>query len=282
VYDRDIPEFPFVIDRYLDCAVIYDKGGEEHADLIAAVSDVVAELVGVAGERIFRKERRRQKGLTQYEKLAKESKTIVVREDSLRFEINLSDYLDTGLFLDHRPLRHELANLEEPPQELLNLFSYTGSLSVAAANSGVICTSVDLSNTYLSWSERNFRLNSFDPNRHYFIKADILKFLDQTTKQYEMIILDPPTFSNSKSMTVSLDIQRDHLSLIQKSMRLLATRGCLVFSTNRENFKLAPKLNELYLVRDVSSKSVPSDFKKNAHKCFVITRRESPSAIKLF
>ena len=192
-------------------------------------------------------------------------------EGSAKLMVNLYDYLDTGLFLDHRPLRLRFDKLDKGTR-FLNCFCYTATASVHAALAGALTTNVDLSNTYLSWAEDNFRLNQLDVSRHQFIQYDCLEWLNVTTDRFDVIFLDPPSFSNSKRMTNTLDIQRDHESLISAAMKLLSPKGTLYFSTNFRQFKLSPVIGDDYDVRDISAETIDLDFKRNVriHQCFVI------------
>ncbi len=192
-------------------------------------------------------------------------------EGRAQFKLNLSDYLDTGLFLDHRPLRLEFAKLPQGVR-FLNLFAYTATASVHAALAGAYTTSVDMSNTYLSMAEENFKLNHLSLKRHTLIQADCFTWLERANGVYDVIFMDPPSFSNSKRMEGVLDIQRDHPDLIQKAMRLLDKKGVLYFSTNLRQFKMDAELFEAYHVNDISLKTIDIDFKRNLkiHQCFEI------------
>ena len=196
---------------------------------------------------------------------------MVVTEGEAQLKVNLYDYLDTGLFLDHRPLRLSFAKLK-PGTRFLNCFCYTGSASVHAALAGALTTNVDLSNTYLCWAEDNFKLNQLDTSRHQFIQYDCREWLRMTRDHFDVIFLDPPSFSNSKRMTDTLDIQRDHGLLITAAMRLLNPGGVLYFSTNFRQFKLDPELSEKYAVQDISAQTIDQDFKRNTkiHYCYKI------------
>jgi len=199
-----------------------------------------------------------------------------VREAGLRFEVNLEAYLDTGLFLDHRVLR-ALVRERAAGRRMLNLFAYTGSFTVYAAAGGATASdTVDLSNTYLDWAARNLALNRLDPGRHALIRADVLAWLGlarREARQYDLIVLDPPAFSNSKAMTRALDIQRDHAALIAAARALLAPGGELYFSTNLQSFRLASTLAADPAVTDITAATLPEDFRDaRIHRAYRIER----------
>ena len=197
--------------------------------------------------------------------------SMLVEEGQAQFKVNLYDYLDTGLFLDHRLMRLSFAKLK-PGTRFLNCFCYTASASVHAALAGALTTNVDLSNTYLKWAEENFRINKIDSAHHQFIAYDCREWLRITRDRFDVIFLDPPSFSNSKRMTDTLDIQRDHVTLIQAAMRLLNPDGIVYFSTNFRQFKMDEVIKEKYAVQDISAQTIDQDFKRNQkiHYCFKI------------
>ena len=225
-------------------------------------------------EQIVLKRRERQSGKQQYEKQSNERRTMAVREGQVNLLVNLRDYLDTGLFLDHRPTRLQIASLAQD-KRFLNLFCYTATASVHAAKSGARCTSVDMSNTYLNWGKDNFALNDLSMEYHRFIQADCLKWLQDDKGEYDLIFMDPPSFSNSKRMDGVLDIQRDHSELIRGAMEHLAEDGLLIFSCNLRRFRLDEALGNDFEVKDVSRSSVPQDFARrdNIHVCFHIRHK---------
>ncbi len=277
VYDADLPEYAFAIDIYNDHAVLQEYTAPSSVDAHKAekrsldVLQAVPKVLGIPAEQVILKQRRQQKGTNQYQKMNQVGRTMVVSEGRAQFTVNLYDYLDTGLFLDHRPLRLRFADLPRHTR-FLNCFCYTASASVHAALAGALTTNVDLSNTYLRWAEDNFRLNQLDVSRHQFIQFDCLEWLNLTTDRFDVIFLDPPSFSNSKRMTNTLDIQRDHELLINAAMALLAPKGILYFSTNFRQFKLASTLFERYKIVDISAETIDIDFKRNVrvHQCFVL------------
>lgn len=280
VYDADLPEYAFAIDIYNDHAVLQEYTAPASIDVHKAEKrslDVIQAspaALGLPAENLVVKRRKQQTGKNQYQKMAQVGRTMVVSEGQAKFKVNLYDYLDTGLFLDHRPLRLRFANLAKGTR-FLNCFCYTATASVHAAKAGAVTTNVDLSNTYLGWAEDNFRLNQLDVARHQFIQYDCLEWLNVTTDRFDVIFLDPPSFSNSKRMTTTLDIQRDHESLIGAAMKLLSSNGTLYFSTNFRQFKLSPEINRQYSVRDISAETIDLDFKRNQriHQCFMICKQ---------
>lgn len=280
LYDRDLPEFPVAIDRYGHRLHIseYETGwvmtDEEHQVWLDTLCQTVATLFEMSPESIAIKTRRRQKGLQQYEKTGENGERFVVREGDLKFQVNLDSYLDTGLFLDHRPTRARVRS-EAAGKRFLNLFAYTGSFTVYAAAGGAReSITVDLSNTYLEWARRNLDLNGFDSEAHTRVRADVLNWLMTAVEQgerFDLIVMDPPSFSNSKKMDGVLDVQRDHEWMVDQCMKLLNRRGVLYFSTNLRGFKLEPMLTERFEVEDISHQSVPEDFRnRKIHQCFRI------------
>lgn len=281
VYDRDVPQFPLAVDVYGNRVHLqeYDTGWEvsdaEYEAWMVAVIAAIAEVCGVAPEQVALKARRRQKGEQQYEKTGREGEDFVVAEQGQRFWVNLDAYLDTGLFLDHRNTRRRVRD-EAAGKRFLNLFAYTGSFTVYAAAGGAVSSeTVDLSNTYQDWSRRNFELNGLDLGRHELVRADVFQYLERAAfenRQFDLIVMDPPSFSNSKKMLEILDVQRDHVRLIDGAMRLLAPGGVLYFSNNLRSFQLDPQLAQRYAVQDISHQSVPDDFRnKKIHQCWRIT-----------
>lgn len=277
IYDADLPEYSFAIDRYLDHVVIQEYAAPAHIPIQKTekrsleVLQVVPDLLSIPPSHVVIKQRKRQKGTQQYQKMNQTKRTMMVHEGRAKLMVNLYDYLDTGLFLDHRPLRLTFEKLS-PETKFLNCFSYTSTASVHAALAGAITTNIDLSSTYLDWSKENFKLNALDLNKHQFIQSDCLTWLKKTRDRFDVIFLDPPSFSNSKRMDDTLDIQRDHESLIRASMRLLYPGGMLYFSTNLRQFKLSPRLLEEYVILDISAETIDIDFKRNKriHQCFLI------------
>ena len=283
LYDKDIPQFPFALDIYGDQIHLqeYDTGWlmqpEEYEEWLAGVKEAVGFVTGFAPEQIHLKRRERQRCKEQYEKTGTQGEDFVVHENGRKFWVNLDKYLDTGLFLDHRNTRKRVGEMAAG-KRFLNLFSYTGSFTVYAATGGAVSSeTVDLSNTYLDWARRNFELNGVDAAQHQIVRADVFQYLQtgiEQGKQFDLIVMDPPSFSNSKKMLDILDIQRDQAKLVDGAMKLLAKDGLLFFSNNLRSFELDPALAERYQIKDVSKQSVPEDFRnKKIHQCWEIRHR---------
>ena len=284
LYDADIPEYAVAVDIYEQSIYVQEYAPpntisekiarERFAEIKLAIKEFSAAFKG----KIYYKERRRQKGDSQYERLNEGvSDTLQVGEGKAQFEVNLSDYLDTGLFLDHRPVRSLIGDLAAG-KRFLNLFCYTAAASVQAALAGASSSlSIDMSNTYLDWAQRNFDLNSLRAGKHKLLRADCLKWLEAEGEQYDVIFLDPPTFSNSKKMDTVLDIQRDHGDLIRASMGKLASGGTLVFSNNFRKFKMDELTLRQFDCENITPKTLDIDFERNPriHNVWLITRREN-------
>lgn len=274
LYDRDIPEYPYIVDIYKDHFLIYDKSDlrDVEKNHLPHVQDALKALFKCDDSKIVIKKRERQEGLKQYEKLDAKEETFVVRESQALLKVNLYDYLDTGLFLDHRPMRQKVFKSVKD-KKFLNLFCYTGSVSVFAALGGATTTSVDMSQTYLRWAQENFQLNNLDPAKHNFINADVLEWL-RTTKlpnTFDVIFLDPPTFSNSKKMDEAFEVERDQEFLVESCMNMLRPEGILYFSNNKRKFKISPAVLAKYKVKEITTESIPQDFHdKKIHNCFEI------------
>lgn len=277
VYDADLPEYAYAIDLYQDHAVLQEYAPPASIDVSKAeqrrqeVLMVVPDVLDIPDKHVIVKQRLRQRGTAQYEKLSEKRQWMIVREGAAQLRVNLHDYLDTGLFLDHRLLRTSFAKLK-PGMRFLNCFCYTASASVHAALAGALTTNVDMSQTYLNWAQENFRLNNISLNKHQFVHYDCIEWLRITQDRFDVIFLDPPSFSNSKRMQDTLDIARDHEQLIHASMNLLAPNGVLYFSTNLRRFQLSPAIQQEYHVEDISVDTIDIDFKRNAkiHQCFKI------------
>jgi 23S rRNA (cytosine1962-C5)-methyltransferase len=277
LYEKDIPEYPYIVDIYKNYAVIYEKGKKLEEDELNLrqkhlnqVFDAIKSILDIDETKIVLKKREVQKGKFQYEKEDDEDQRFVVREGKAQFYVNLYDYLDTGLFLDHRPLR-KIINKEAKSKKVLNLFAYTGSISIAAALGGGHVTTVDMSKTYINWAYDNFRLNNIQFSAHSFIAKNAFDFLKEDQQKYDIIVLDPPSFSNSKRMDGTFDVQRDHLGLIDLCMNRLADNGKLYFSNNFRKFKMDNSVLEKYLVKDITKISIPRDFRDDKiHCCFEI------------
>lgn len=279
IYNWDIPEWPFAVDCYGDAVVLQhfvQRRYEDESEVRrAAAVQTVEEVLDVAPEEIFVKERKRQKGGAQYERVDDGHAWRTVSEDGLVFRVDLAAYLDTGLFLDHRELRRivadELSSRTAPL--FLNLFSYTGAFSVWGARAGATVTTVDLSNTYLDWAKTNFELNNFDPDAHRFERSDVMRWLPQEHQRggrFDVIVLDPPTVSRSKKMVRDLDIQRDHEELIRGCRALLNDEGVLYFSNNFRDFRLAAELAADEAVTEITRDTIPKDFTSGIHRAWRI------------
>ena len=282
VYDHDLPEFPFCIEIYDGRISLseykrrHQLNEEDYSAWFTSSMELIGEVLGVPMENIFfRQRQRKQSRLDQYERMANTGEYFVVEENGLRFRINLSDYLDTGLFLDHRMTR-KMIKEESEGKKVLNLFCYTGSFSVYAAAGGAgRIDSVDLSKTYLNWAEINFELNHLlDKRRHFFIQADVMQWLSSPNPhRYDLVIMDPPTFSNSKRMDDFLDIQRDHSGLINQALDLMEDKGILYFSTNYRKFTLELSKIKSQSVKDITAATTPFDFRGKLHRfCYRIIK----------
>src|SRR3954451_3267922 len=261
IYDHDLPEFPFCIELYEDKIYLaeylrrHGMTDEEHDEWLKQCEELISNILSVPVEKIYSRERKRKQGRQgQYQKLDEEKEFFTVEENGSKLLVNLTDYLDTGLFLDHRITR-QMVKEESKDKRVLNLFCYTGSFSVyAAAGGAVSVTSVDLSKTYLQWAEDNFVINRFkDKNKFHFIHADVKQYL-QTLKpdSFDLVIIDPPTFSNSKRMKDFLDIQRDHVELLNNVLQAISNNGIVYFSTNYTKFILEADKIHASSIKDVT------------------------------
>lgn len=307
LYDADLPEYAVAVDLYQgigSSSPATEESGDEAGDnrsraertwlhvqeyeapasvdpakaetrLLEALS-ILPETLEIPPDNLYFKIRRRQKGAEQYEKRAEAGHFHLVEEGGCRFWVNFEDYLDTGLFLDHRPTRMTIQAMAKD-KEFLNLFAYTGTASVHAALGGAAGTvTVDMSRTYLDWARRNFEENGIKGYRHELVQADCLVWLEEAVRRrerpYDLIFLDPPTFSNSKRMNGSFDIQRDHVDLLLDAVSLLKPGGRLIFSTNFRRFKLDRENLEGLKIQDISARTVPQDFQRNPriHYCWIV------------
>ncbi|MCQ3887448.1 bifunctional 23S rRNA (guanine(2069)-N(7))-methyltransferase RlmK/23S rRNA (guanine(2445)-N(2))-methyltransferase RlmL [Klebsiella quasipneumoniae] len=281
LYDADLPEYNVAIDRYADWVVVQEYAPPKTVDAHKArqrLFDIIAATIavlGIAPNKLVLKTRERQKGKNQYQKMAEKGDFIEVQEYNPRLWVNLTDYLDTGLFLDHRIARRMLGQMSKG-KDFLNLFSYTGSASVHAGLGGArSTTTVDMSRTYLEWAERNLRLNGLTGRAHRLMQADVLGWLRESTEQFDLIFIDPPTFSNSKRMEDAFDVQRDHIRLMTDLKRLLRKGGTIMFSNNKRGFRMDHDgLAALGLkAQEISQKTLSQDFARNRqiHNCWLIT-----------
>jgi 23S rRNA (guanine2069-N7)-methyltransferase / 23S rRNA (guanine2445-N2)-methyltransferase len=278
LYDADMPEYNVAVDCYNDWVHVAEYAAPATVDSRAAdqrlqeVMSAIPTALGVSSENIVLKQRRRQKGERQYERNQQSNEFFHVREGQATFLVNLKDYLDTGLFLDHRPIRLKMAELAQG-KRFLNLFCYTGTASVHAAVGGAESTvSVDLSRTYLDWASKNFSINAQSDVTNTLVKADVRQWLKENDQHWDVIFLDPPTFSNSKKMEGVLDIQRDHVELINDAMDRLVPGGTLIFSTNQRRFTLDKKALADFSLEDKTAWSIDQDFSRssNIHQCWFI------------
>jgi 23S rRNA (guanine2445-N2)-methyltransferase / 23S rRNA (guanine2069-N7)-methyltransferase len=283
LYDADLPDYAVAIDLYGNHVHVQEYAPPKTIDPEKAVqrlNDVMAiipQVLEIPAANIALKLRQKQRGTQQYEAQASQKQRLKVNESGLDFWINLTDYLDTGLFLDHRTTRQMIAQ-QAADQAFLNLFAYTGSATVyAAAGNAESTTTVDMSNTYLDWARENMALNGFSADKHRYVRANCLEWLQsaqQEPERYGLIFLDPPTFSNSTRMEGVFDIQRDHVSLISMTANLLTKNGTLIFSTNRRDFKMEDKALSKFEIKNISHATLPEDFKRNPkiHYCWTIKK----------
>lgn len=280
LYDADMPEYALAIDLYGDWVHVQEyapprsvdpqKAQERLFDALGAIP----QALGISRDRVVVKRRERQSGTRQYERQASQGEFLEVSEGGVKLLVNLTDYLDTGLFLDHRPLRLRIQR-EAAGKRFLNLFCYTATATVHAAKGGArSTTSVDLSKTYLDWARRNLALNGLS-DRQRLEQGDVMAWLEEDRGEYDLIFIDPPTFSNSKRMEGVFDIQRDHVALLDLAMARLATGGTLYFSNNFRKFVLDPGLAERYAVEEISSATLDEDFRRNSkiHRAWKLQAR---------
>ncbi len=281
LYDRDVPEVPLAVDVYegrLHLAEYdrpHDRTPAQHGDWLDLMVAKAAEVLDVPREEVFLKRRRRQRGPSQYDRFDEAGRTFVVSEGGLRFEVNLSDYLDTGLFLDHR-LTRAMVRDESAGKRFCNLFAYTGSFTAYAADGGATATtSVDLSNTYIEWARRNLSLNGFDGPEHRLIRADVPSFVrtHPPGEHYDLAVVDPPTFSNSKMTAGDWDVQAGHGELLARLLALMPPGGAVYFSCNYRRFKLDEASIPAREIREISKQTVPDDFRnERIHRCWRIVK----------
>ncbi|PSL13240.1 23S rRNA m(2)G-2445 methyltransferase [Marinobacterium halophilum] len=282
-YDADMPEYAVAVDIYPGHAVVQEYAPPASVDPVKAFSrlqDVMRALpvvLELPAERVVLKQRKRQQGQQQYERHSQTGTFMEVLEHGCKLRVNLYDYLDTGLFLDHRPVRRMLQQ-QAAGKDVLNLFCYTATASVHAGVGGAnTTTSVDMSATYLEWARKNMELNGLPKARHKLVQSDCFKWLEQPHgEQYDLIFMDPPTFSNSKRMQDVLDVQRDHVRLVKGAMALLRPEGLLIFSNNYRRFVIDRDSLSDFDINDISAKTLDPDFKRNTkiHSCFEIRHRK--------
>jgi len=282
LFDNDIPEIPLAVDLYPGHLLLslyerpYDKDEAREEAWLALMADTAAARLGIERTKIFTKWRKRQRGESQYEALGSKGYEITVQEDGLSFIVNLSDYLDTGLFLDHRLTRKKVRAMA-PGKRVLNLFSYTGSFSVYAASGGASSVvAVDISNTYQEWAARNARLNGIAEGLIEFRREDALSCLSRMAgsgERFDIIVLDPPTFSNSKKMDRDFDVNCDHPAMVKDCLKLLGPGGTLIFSTNSRRLKFDRDAYPGVSVTDITESSLDEDFRdRKIHRAWELVR----------
>nr|WP_113866522.1 bifunctional 23S rRNA (guanine(2069)-N(7))-methyltransferase RlmK/23S rRNA (guanine(2445)-N(2))-methyltransferase RlmL [Brenneria salicis]NMN91424.1 23S rRNA m(2)G-2445 methyltransferase [Brenneria salicis ATCC 15712 = DSM 30166]RBP62736.1 23S rRNA m(2)G-2445 methyltransferase [Brenneria salicis ATCC 15712 = DSM 30166]RLM30686.1 23S rRNA (guanine(2445)-N(2))/(guanine(2069)-N(7))-methyltransferase [Brenneria salicis ATCC 15712 = DSM 30166] len=281
LYDADLPEYNVAVDRYGSWVVVQEYAPPKTIDAQKArqrlfdVINATLSVLELPSNRLILKTRERQKGKSQYEKLSQKGEFLLVEEYNAKLWVNLTDYLDTGLFLDHRIARKMLGEMSNG-KDFLNLFAYTGTASVHAGLGGArTTTTVDMSRTYLEWAEKNLRANGLTGRQHRLIHADCLSWLREANEQFDVIFIDPPTFSNSKRMEDTFDVQRDHLALMKDLKRLLRRGGTIMFSNNKRGFKMdMPGLTALGLAaKEITALTQSQDFARNSqiHNCWLLT-----------
>jgi len=281
VYDQDIPQYPFAVDIYRDHAVVYEyekphiTGKPDYFSWKEGLLNQISLILDIPAERIHNKTRKRQKGDSQYEKISETGETIEIVEGGLIFRVNLNDYLDTGLFLDHRKTR-EIVETHSSGKKVLNLFCYTGSFSVYAASGGAkSVTSLDLSPRYLDWAEQNMRRNNFTGERFRYVQGDAREFLENDGGDYDLVVCDPPVFSRGKKLTRDFDVLRDSVDLIDSILDHLSEDGELYYSTNYRNFSLRVAQLPRARVEDITNRTIPEDFRnRKIHTCYRITHKD--------
>ncbi|WP_263059462.1 bifunctional 23S rRNA (guanine(2069)-N(7))-methyltransferase RlmK/23S rRNA (guanine(2445)-N(2))-methyltransferase RlmL [Pectobacterium colocasium] len=281
LYDADLPEYNVAVDRYGSWVVVQEYAPPKTVDAQKArqrlfdVINATLSVLELPSNRLVLKTRERQKGKNQYEKLAQKGDFLLMEEFGAKLWVNLTDYLDTGLFLDHRIARKMLGEMSRG-KDFLNLFAYTGTASVHAGLGGArSTTTVDMSRTYLEWAEKNLRVNGLTGRQHRLIQADCLSWLHNANEQFDVIFIDPPTFSNSKRMEESFDVQRDHLALMKDLKRLLRRGGTIMFSNNKRGFQMdSAGLAALGLsAKEITAQTQSQDFARNRqiHNCWLLT-----------
>jgi 23S rRNA G2069 N7-methylase RlmK/C1962 C5-methylase RlmI len=277
VYDRQISSLPVTVDMYGSSVYLLDyrQGSENEEPTSHELKDIVFRMLYVKKENIFYKNRKTRKGISQHKKIDNSGNFLEVKENGLGFFVNLHDYIDTGLFLDHRKTR-ELLGEKALGKKVLNLFSYTGSFSVyAASGNAKSIDTVDLSGNYNSWAERNFLLNGFSSSEYRFHSTDTANYLvnaGKDGKKYDIIVVDPPTFSNSRKMEGTFDIQRDYYSLVNACLGLLEKNGFIIFSTNYTQFHFDPGRFQNIQSKNITNITIDEDFikKQKPHRCWLI------------
>lgn len=279
LYEKDIPEFPLIVDWYDGDVVVWffkrtiDETHEQEREYCKLVSDQILKTFEITNSQLFVKKRYRQ--TAQYDRVSDQGYTKIVTEQGLKFEVNLSDYLDTGLFLDHRNTR-EMVRSSAKDKSVLNLFAYTGAFTCYAIDGGATkTTTVDLSTQYTDWTRRNLLLNNMDISNHQVFAQDCLFYLENNSDKFDIIICDPPTFSNSKKMQdSSFEVDRDQIRLLTLCHNMLNKDGIIYFSNNFRKFELdESKISALFEIEDITGKSIPIDFRnKRIHQCWIMKK----------
>ncbi len=282
LYDADLHEYNAAVDFYEGRWLVVSEyappktiEAETAKRRLDELLDALAEVLAIDAANIVLKRRAQQKGKNQYQRLQSSGERQVIGESGLSFYVNFRDYLDSGIFLDHRLIRQMIRD-QARDKDFLNLFAYTGTASVYAAAGGArSTTTLDASNTYLAWARDNMALNDFIGPQHRFVRDNCLNWLHFCRQSYDLIFLDPPTFSNSKTYGSVFDVQADHPGLIRSVMKLLRDGGRLVFSNNLRSFRIDEALGSEFSVKDISRSTIPFDFERNAkiHHCFLIEHR---------
>lgn len=281
LYDRDIPDVPLVVDRYDDCLHIteyernHERTPDQHEQWLDTLSAVAAATLDVPVDKVFFKRRSRQRGKAQHEKVDQSEHRMEVTEGGLKFLVNLRDYVDTGLFLDHRQTRSMVRD-QAAGKSFLNLFCYTGAFTVYAAAGGAAkSVSVDLSKNYLDWARRNMLRNGFDGDAHRYIAADARQFVFNHAPgdHYDLVVVDPPTFSNSKRTDQDWNVQADSIDLLEGILKLMPDGGVMYFSNNFRQFKFDRTQIFVSEAHEISNQTVPEDFRnKRIHRCWRIVK----------
>lgn len=279
IYERDIPEIPLVVDRYEDhlhlteYSTPYQRTPPQHTRWLDLMARTASEVLGVEQSKVFFKRRNRQVGNTQHEHIADDKYELEVNEGGLRFIVNLSDYIDTGLFLDHRITRAMVREVA-PGKRFLNLFAYTGSFTVYAAAAGASATTtVDWSNTYLEWAKRNMALNGIRGEEHRFVRESAVDFVYNHPRKpsYDLAVVDPPTFSNSKRTESLWDVQRDAVPLLEQLILLMSPGGVIYFSNNFRQYKMDASSLPVTQIHEITNQTVPPNYRnRKIHRCWRI------------
>ncbi|MCD4653474.1 bifunctional 23S rRNA (guanine(2069)-N(7))-methyltransferase RlmK/23S rRNA (guanine(2445)-N(2))-methyltransferase RlmL [bacterium] len=282
IYDADMPNFSMAIDVYENKWVVVQEYAPPTSvdpvkanDRVHEALEIIPEELGILRENLFLKQRKRHSYTSQYGKMGEKGRFEEVSENGLNFLVNFTDYLDTGIFLDHRPLREKIRQMSHG-KRFLNLFAYTGTATVYAISGGARFTrTIDSSNTYLGWTEANFRRNNIDPDKHSLVRGDCMEWLLQDSDQYDLIFCDPPTHSVSKDRE-TFDVQKDHVRLILRVSRRLAPGGTILFSTNFRKFRMDEQLLLDFNVKNITRETIPRDFSRNQriHSCWQINVSE--------